>query len=47
MNEVLYVTGIINDIESGKSGGGSSDGEDAGTSMEDDLAGVSEVVANG
>ena len=47
MHDVVYVTKIVNDIESGKSGSGVAVGEDSDPSVEDSLAGVSEVVANG
>tara|TARA_Y100000310_G_scaffold320005_1_gene375958 strand:+ start:587 stop:784 length:198 start_codon:yes stop_codon:yes gene_type:complete len=48
VNEVIYITNLINEIEARRSGGYSGiDADDAGTDMEGELAGISEAVVNG
>lgn len=48
INEVLYVTNLINEIETRRSGGHSGiDDDDTDMDMEGELAGISEAVVNG
>ena len=48
VNEVIYITNLINDIEARRSGAHVGiDDDEAGMDMEGELAGISEAVVNG